>query len=257
MKTKKVRPVLVASKATNAKDLPIYAIGKCIKSLSDVNIGDIRLIQRMFFPFEYFQPQQLILISLEDDKVEIGDEFIVKLFKITGESDGLYLERCTKIKDVWVNDYDITTTRHIANCKKVIATQDQLSPELIKQLVAEYNNGDMKDFEIEMEEDYTSEIQKQGCDYKPDLYPKLTNGFVTVVEKLPVIDFKNATLQDLYNRGFPKNNILYTEEEVLELLDKLLAIDCSFTKEDGSKCIIIDGKPYTLEEWFDQNKKRK
>ena len=53
-----------------------------------------------------------------DDKVKLGDYFIVELFKIDGSSDGYHLEKCIDIKDdIWVNPNDITKQRHINNCR--------------------------------------------------------------------------------------------------------------------------------------------
>jgi len=68
------------------------------------------------------EAQELYITS--DDEVQKGDWCLVELFKITGESNGLKLEQCESIDDVWVNNSDIITARHIKNCKKVIATTD-------------------------------------------------------------------------------------------------------------------------------------
>lgn len=73
---------------------------------------------------------------ISEDKVNPGDYFIVELFKIDGSSDGYHLEKCIDIKDdVWVNSYDITKTRHIDNCKKVvISTNEEVTNDRIQRL---------------------------------------------------------------------------------------------------------------------------
>ena len=71
-----------------------------------------------------------------DDKVNLNDYFIVKLFKIDGSFDGYYLEKCTDIKDeIWINSHDITKTRHINNCKKVVvSTNEEATNDKIQKL---------------------------------------------------------------------------------------------------------------------------
>ena len=202
MKTKRVRPILVEIKdasnifENNDKTLSFY------EHKQHASSGGKKF--------------ELILISLEDEKIEAN---IDDCINIGGNiKDSFIFKPSLEILD---NPY----------IKKVIARQSQISPELIQQLIDEYNNGEMKDFEIEMMYKECPNSSIKNWNYFPE--PLLTNGFVTVVKQ-----------------------ILYTEEEVLNLLDKLLNIDCSFTKEDGSQCIIQKGLPYTLQEWFNQNKKK-
>lgn len=65
----------------------------------------------------------LYFLSLEE-KPQIGDWYIVELFDV--EHNGtLHLEQVKSIDDVWVNNTDIVSTRHINNCKKVIASTDK------------------------------------------------------------------------------------------------------------------------------------
>jgi hypothetical protein len=65
----------------------------------------------------------------DDSEIKEGDWYLVELFKITGESDGFHIEKCTKLDDVWCNNFDVISTRHKDNCKKIILTTDQ---DLIK-----------------------------------------------------------------------------------------------------------------------------
>jgi hypothetical protein len=60
-----------------------------------------------------------------DLEIKEGDWYLVELFKITGESDGFHIEKCTKLDDVWCNNFDVISTRHKDNCKKIILTTDQ------------------------------------------------------------------------------------------------------------------------------------
>jgi len=74
-----------------------------------------------------FKTQHIYITS--DEEIKEGDWFAVDLFKITGESGGLHIEKCIKLNDIWCNDFDVVSTRHKGNCKKIILTTDQ---DLIK-----------------------------------------------------------------------------------------------------------------------------
>lgn len=129
MNTMKVRPVLVESKEPNKLRL---------NNKSKLTFEP--QIKGLHYNGLVHTYQQLILISLEDEKIEVGD---TKL--LTFETfDGL-IETIITTKEFIGGNYKTISE------SKVIATQSQLSPELIKQLIDEYNNGDMKDFEIEID----------------------------------------------------------------------------------------------------------
>lgn len=137
MKTKLVRPVLVES-----------------KEKTNIMLGDniTRNIPGAMRGTYY----QLILISLENEKIEVGDKYYDK-------HNQLILSATTQ------------SDHNIYNYKKVIATQSQLSPEYIQQFIEEYNKGDVKDVEIET-------IGKIG-ESKIDYVPITDNGYVTIVTK--------------------------------------------------------------------------
>lgn len=188
--THKVRPVLVETKE------PANIIGwKNKVQLTNDNIS--QLVDKYY---------QLILISLEDEKIEVGELCYHKGSKeVVNYQNGGFPK---------------------GHCFKVIATQSQLSPELIQQLVYEYNNGGMKDFEIEFDNIRigTEDISGMGIyDYKP----KLTNGFVTVVGKEP---------------------ILYTEKEVWNLFKEYRQ-----WLYKGPEVRLSKNK---LDIWFEQNRKK-
>jgi hypothetical protein len=88
---------------------------------------DLRLFDRLMPNILDSENQNIYITS--DEEIKEGDWFVVELFKITGESDGLHIEKCTKLDDVWCNNFNVTYTRHKDNCKKIILTTDQ---DLIK-----------------------------------------------------------------------------------------------------------------------------
>lgn len=197
MKTKLVRPILIETGPGVAfKGQLCLRSGNhsIFKIKEDTYVGWLNL-------------QQFVLISLDsDDKIEEGESYVYW--------DG--------------NKYSI---RENLNCKnlpggtvdagiKIIAQQSQLSPEYIQQFIEEYNNGEIKDIEIEMHEEPCFQSSFSIIE------PKLTNGFITIINKEP---------------------ILYTEEEVENLLFKF-AEDNALT---SCKSEIDD-----FNEWVEQNKKK-
>lgn len=194
MKTHKVRPILVKSKDRHSQ-----------LEIDDIFIGKLSYEAKQY---HCKHPQELILISLENEKIEESEYLNLAHRVIVQPTD---LE--------WANS-------NSNNLKKVIARQSQISPEYISKFIEQYNNGCIEDLEIECGGNYEEFLNfcgKLGYDYdgafgwhkridpggnRPNTstledlfnkYPKLTNGFVTIVEKEP---------------------ISYTEEEVLSILDK-------------------------------------
>ena len=200
MKTKKVRPVLVEIKdasnifENNDKTLSFY------EHKQHASSGGKKF--------------ELILISLEDEKIEVGNE---------------YLDDCGLIRKAVTSDEDYWKRR--PDYKKVIARQSQISPEYISKFIELYNKGCIEDLNIEMEyfENDTSECI--GMDGEPNCVlfngftPKLTNGFVTIVEKEPII---------------------YTEEEVRKLISEALYHFCPMNNHRKGDEI----------DWFENNKKK-
>ena len=217
MITKLVRPILIKSKENT-------------EIILGVNItrnipGDLR-----------GQNYELILISLENEKIEVGDEVC----------DGKYIEKA-------ITDYYIIS-------KKVIAHQSQISPELIQHLIAEYNSGDMKDFEIEMEP-LTHNGKSNGfnictCGFKKDkegyltctkehLQPKLTNGFVTPV----VMQYSESRV--------------YTEEDVKKIFAHAIEIAPSseshtrMISDNEYKLFMLNELWENTKDWFEKFEKTK
>lgn len=135
MKTKLVRPVLIEPKGYIDKYPFIGLKNGKLSIYSERNPSNFNVV---IYP--------IILISLDpDEKIEVDDNaisddgYLIKVKSINGNE----LSFIPLQSDVYCN----TETFHpISRYNKVIATQDQLSPELINQLVAEYNNGGMQDF---------------------------------------------------------------------------------------------------------------
>ena len=208
MKTKKVRPVLVEIKdasnifENNDKTLSFYEYKQHASS------GGKKF--------------ELILISLEDEEIEEGEYLNLAHRVIVQPSD---LE--------WANS-------NSNNLKKVIARQSQISPEYITKFIEQYNKGCIEDLEIEMEKCWINSDNVKGnsftevAKFEPSIndfdavliiQPKLTNSFVTIVEKEPIIS---------------------TEEEVRKLISEALYHFCpmnNYREEDE-----ID--------WFEKNKKK-
>lgn len=249
---KLVRPVLVESKEPNN----IYTLdGELYQTTPNTNI--------VVSKTDKLIPQQLILISLEEDeKIEVGDRCY-----------------CSIENRIIINQFhtNVPLTR-----KKVVATQEQLSPELIQQLVDEYNSGGMKEKEIEITNPTYDDWMDNGA--SPVFSkPKLTNGFITVVKKEnkfgenkghPILEDINVLLHSKKHCfSFPeglreiqkeiinlftsyKEPILYTEEEVKELIiQALLEVDTLVTtcgQRDG--WVELNNKE--VNNWFNKNKKK-
>ena len=172
MKTKLCRPILVEGKEfTNlVKTLP-----DTVSYTTTPNIPGGKY-------------QHLILISLDpDDKIREGT-LVYRHYEDGGSHIGLATPKADELKRVKDN-----------RVWKVIVTQDQLSPEYIQQFIEEYNKGVVKDVEIELEKLYSYEAADKFDEVGfYGFRPKLTNDFVTIVEKEVI-----------------KDN--YTREEVVEL----------------------------------------
>ena len=258
MKTKLVRPILVPqNKATWPNCIWLGRISKQLHLDTSYNDNP-----RSIDPIDdSMLPQQLILISLDpDEKIEVGDWFINE--QIEG---GIAL---------WQHNGEIKPN---SNPRKVIATSDKsvnapfggkdifnfpfIPNTYIHQFIKEYNNGEIKDVRIEMEKHID-----QHPDWKPSYnnpddpptisfwLPKLTNGFVTIIEPEKethsdiVLDHNN--FWDNPTQPEPKHNVrqikthtVYTEEEV-----EKLCYDAMKERDYIPWCV--------FQEWFNQNKKK-
>lgn len=170
MKTKLVRPVLVESKERT--DLWSYKGRRLYYNQANFNDEDETTYYRV------------VLVSLDpNDKIERGNKVVTNNVDYFDTE----IQLCTMSEFL---DSDNIIKFGINNqikvykfgYNKVIATQDQLSPDLMQKLVDEYNNGGMQDFEIEMDW-ILGDKEDENQNLIPVLQPKLTNNFITIVEK--------------------------------------------------------------------------
>lgn len=256
MKTKLVRPVLVE-----------------IKERSHLTLNGNELLWTKYDgeSTQAFVNQQLILISLEDEKIEAGDKYY-------DEHNQLILTATTQ------------SDHNVYNYKKVIAAQSQLSPEYIQQFIEEYNKGGMKDFKIEMEDrfGYCAKCNAYQfasfitCNYRPSCggkiiqkdEPKLTNGYITIVNTMKAEE-KLQQAAEIYQHGkcyvdkgiatecidcftagakslesleyWKEKEKLYSEEEVKEYAEKFAHFIQLENRPEG----ILTG----WHQWFNQHKK--
>ena len=161
MKNHKARPVLIESKDIHSQ-----------LEIDDISIGKLSYEAKQY---HCKHPQELILISLEDEKIEVGDEFYSSKYETT---------------DVLASNGVIDEFTSF----KVIARQSQISPEYISKFIEQHNNDCVEDFKIEIEELYfhgsgfykseqLSLEEQEKYSFMKEIKPKLTNGFVTIVEE--------------------------------------------------------------------------
>ena len=206
MKTKRVRPILVEIKEAS--------------NIFENNDKTLSFYEHKQHASSGGKKFELILISLEDEKIEVGNE---------------YLDDCILIREAVTSDEDYWKRR--PDYKKVIARQSQIPQEYISKFVKQYNQDCIEDLEIEMEYFENDTLECIGMDGEPNCVlfngftPKLTNGFVIIVEKEP---------------------ISYTEEEVKSLCSEAYSLGLSSLKSE-----IPDlEEMMELDNWFNKNKKK-
>ena len=187
MKTKRVRPALVESKdkitLNSIVNDPTFGLGIIIEKHGEECFYNTHSSGgSITTPWERnlgdrLKHYELILISLEDDKIEEGEYLNLAHRVIVQPTD---LE--------WANS-------NSNNLKKVIARQYQISPEYISKFIEQYNKDCVEDLEIEMED----KIAIDGHTVI-GIESKLTNGFVTIVEKEAVLYTEND-MRDAFEAG--------------------------------------------------------
>lgn len=166
--------------------------------------------------------QELYFISTDPkDEIKEGEWYIIKLFNIEGKSEGWFLEQCRSIiENIWVNKNSVELTRHIENCKKIIATTDlSLSLPLIPESFVEaYVKAEGKIDEVQIEMSYKGELYNEESTLNT-YHPKLRDDGTVIVHQSKT----------------------YTREEVIALLR--IAFDAEL-EEDGR-----------FEKWIEDNLK--
>lgn len=205
MITKKCRPVLL-----DTDELP--KIGDICKNAIQLFIWTEEHIKQdvinTLVEYRNTKVQHLYLISLDDDNIEVGDKF--KWYVLPINQNWI-----TIVTQELIDKYTKYGICYLSNegCK-VIATQEQLSPEYINTFINEYNLKALNDIEIEMEKWYDEE-------FNDILQPKISSlGHVVIIEYKPTttVKFPEITLD--------KRTVnLYSEEEVYNLFKKYIK-DC-------------------------------
>ena len=224
MKTKRVRPALVESKdkitLNSIVNDPTFGLGIIIEKHGEECFYNTHSSGgSITTPWERnlgdrLKHYELILISLEDDKIEEGEYLNLAHRVIVQPTD---LE--------WANS-------NSNNLKKVIARQSQIPQEYISKFIAQYNTGGVEDLEIEMEKCWINSDNVKGNSFTEVakfessindfdavliIQPKLTNGFVTIVEK-EVINYTEEEVRKLISKALyhfcPKNN--YRKEDEID-----------------------------------------
>jgi hypothetical protein len=264
MKTKLGRPVLTeinddTQSGNNRLFIDKYGQLFINNSFSVYNIIELQLTR-----------QQLIFISLDpDEEIKKGDKFYhvgrCEMFTVHQISEN-GLTKTIICEDIFRLPNDKLEFT-ISDCKKVIATQDQLSPVFIKHFVEEYNKNDVKDVEIEMESNFyihkpmgkywqDEPVKMKSLSNWGDYKPKLTNGFVTIVEKKSIYNGWLNLSEDDLNTITSKINTkerYYTENEVWNITYKAISFYLDWVKAAMNDSSI--DKPDLLE-WFNEHKKK-
>ena len=235
MKTKRVRPVLVESNDIHSQ-----------LEIDSISIGKLSYEAKQY---HCKNPQELILISLEDEKIEEGDTY----FNVVSNE---------------IVEVDFTIDYEQNHCKKVIARQSQIPLEYISKFIEQYNQNCVEDLDIEMEKCWINSDNVKGnsftevAKFEPSIndfdavliiQPKLTNGFVTIVERETCDKCKNTCKKISTITGefgscteFEKESISYTEEEVRKLISEALYHFCPMNNHREEDEI----------DWFENNKKK-
>lgn len=176
MKTIKVRPILLDSTDKIKEGTLITdSLGK-LRVCTNLDENVYRFDSGSMGTLSW-KAKQLILISLNpDEKIEEHAIWI----KWSGGKWRVFI--VTPFDYRLMKDLDNQTQYY-----KVITTQSQLSSKLIQNLIEQYNDNGMEDFDIEIVDKYTDPIGNKSdvpLDDSRLIYePKLINGFVTCIAK--------------------------------------------------------------------------
>lgn len=247
MKTKQCKPALVEK-----KELPHFG-DLCF---SPRYIGKILIFGNFENSYQdECKKQELILISLDpDDKIEEGELVYIDLAENSRITKVISLEGKHPIYNIDIEE----GCAQLTSLKKIVAIQSQLSPEYRMQFIEEYNKGEVKDVEIELEITVKT-VKNNGWLYETTEHQsKLTNGFITIVQNefkigAPYDDYVRAKHSidecigfiDGYNARRSEESKLYTELEVKTLFEKCYM---DLYEKELSLSDLLD--------WFNQNKKK-
>ena len=183
MKTIKVKPFLISS--NKRTDLAIVT-----ESYSDITPDEtyhkkdtLEIVYGKYVNLDYYDCQEIVLITL-DEKIQENDLV----------TDGYDLGIITSLNNKYYSISNIDGSVVMENkdisllyggLSKVVALQPLIPEDYISKLIKDYNNGGMNDFYIEVNECLSGEFRGEMCFYTK---PKLTDGYITVIEKNPNIE---------------------------------------------------------------------
>jgi hypothetical protein len=209
-----------------------YIVGKCIKELSDVKIGQFVKTHYLIFSKEYFQPHNIYITS--DEIPKFLDHYIVKI-KDSSREGGVLGQRLDK------NDSDYS------KCKKIILTTDQ---DLIKDGVQAIDNQFLEWFvknpscvEVEVESNKCL-VKRGGCDCSELDIDCQCLGYKIIIPKEEPKQYTSEKLEGF--EDFKK--IVKPKQETLEEACAKYVEDSSHELYELRKQSFIDGAKWQLEQ---------
>jgi hypothetical protein len=172
------------------------------------------------------------LYFLSDEEIKEGDWYIVELVKITGESSGYHVEQCKIIRDkIWVNSESMSSldTRHIKNCKKIIASTDKLLklPEPSERFLKKYCElGGIDEVMVEYEYGRLNSVANAGG---------ISEGF-----KLKIAPDNTITIKSVRNS--------WNKEEVMSEVKRLILLERDYRNKYSH---FINSED--LDKWIEEN----
>jgi len=225
-------------------------------------------------PTECFRNYNIYITS--DEEIKEGDWFLVELFKITGESDGFHIEKCTKLDDVWCNNFDVISTRHKDNCKKIILTTDlQLiadgvqaindeflewfvknpSCEEVEVLEGDFINGEYTFGKYRIGKMYYAEESKE--EPKQETLEEAAEKYSEEAKRTQLEE--NFAFIDFINGAKWQQERSYSEEEIIQLLN-FVSKEYNISNGIGwfhtHESIEDISSKEVLDKWFEQFKKK-
>jgi hypothetical protein len=235
-----------------------YILGKCIKELSDVKIGQFIKTYYLMFDKEYFQPYHIYITS--DEEIKEGDWYFNKKqkkpFKCVSKDNGM----------IRPNHH------HIFNCKKIILTTD---PELIKDGIQSIDDEFLEWFVKNPSCEFVfisknSHTAIEEISYEGDFQNVDYNFYKIIIPKEE--PKQETTLEEAaqrYSDNWEEITGLDYEEQYPDFVNKLDFINGAKWQQEQYEilfdeyheytvdCIEVELKrPLPLQKWFEQFKKK-
>jgi hypothetical protein len=155
MKTITARPILIDIEEIKQN----FSADEYVDYLSLYESGSIYgkntlSIRRQIHFMDKINPKKLILISLNpNEKIKVGETY----YDTTKSNISIpgFNKKTKENISFKISPLDVCDSQGLADyinerktCRKIIATQEQLTPEYIEKFIEEYNNNTVKDVEI-------------------------------------------------------------------------------------------------------------